>query len=164
MTAMNTHITSVMTQVLMLLFSFSLVFAQVEVPPQQETPQEQETPPQDPPIAPPQQNVPHNRPAFTQQELDQMLAPIALYPDSLLSQILMASTWRVRGDRLSGTPWRLRYYEFSGQSGRVDLRKKSGRKQYSDCLQDDRLQSRHEMETGAPVAGAPFAVLNDDSP
>ena len=30
---------------------------------------------------------------FTQQELDQMLAPIALYPDSLLSQILMASTY-----------------------------------------------------------------------
>ncbi len=34
-----------------------------------------------------------DRPAFTQQELDQMLAPIALYPDSLLSQILMASTY-----------------------------------------------------------------------
>ncbi|MBI4191466.1 MAG: DUF3300 domain-containing protein [Betaproteobacteria bacterium] len=33
------------------------------------------------------------RPAFTQQELDQMLAPIALYPDPLLSQILMASTY-----------------------------------------------------------------------
>src|ERR1017187_8206932 len=32
-------------------------------------------------------------PAFTQQELDQMLAPIALYPDSLLSQILMAATY-----------------------------------------------------------------------
>lgn len=30
---------------------------------------------------------------FTQQELDQMLAPVALYPDSLLSQILMASTY-----------------------------------------------------------------------
>jgi len=30
---------------------------------------------------------------FTQSELDQMLAPIALYPDSLLSQILMASTY-----------------------------------------------------------------------
>jgi hypothetical protein len=30
---------------------------------------------------------------LTQQELDQMLAPIALYPDSLLSQILMASTY-----------------------------------------------------------------------
>lgn len=34
-----------------------------------------------------------DRPAFTQQELDQMLAPIALYPDSLLSQILMAATY-----------------------------------------------------------------------
>ncbi|HEY8119453.1 MAG TPA: DUF3300 domain-containing protein [Methylophilaceae bacterium] len=32
-------------------------------------------------------------PEFTQQELDQMLAPIALYPDSLLSQVLMASTY-----------------------------------------------------------------------
>lgn len=39
-----------------------------------------------PPYPPPQ-------PAFTQQELDQMLAPIALYPDPLLSQILMASTY-----------------------------------------------------------------------
>ena len=32
-------------------------------------------------------------PAFTQQELDQMLAPIALYPDALLSQITMAATY-----------------------------------------------------------------------
>src|SRR5260221_8300084 len=31
--------------------------------------------------------------AATQQELDQMLAPIALYPDSLLSQIFMAATY-----------------------------------------------------------------------
>ena len=31
--------------------------------------------------------------AFRNEELDQMLAPIALYPDSLLSQILMASTY-----------------------------------------------------------------------
>ncbi len=30
---------------------------------------------------------------FSQAELDQMAAPIALYPDSLLSQILMASTY-----------------------------------------------------------------------
>jgi hypothetical protein len=30
---------------------------------------------------------------FKQEELDQMLAPIALYPDDLLSQILMASTY-----------------------------------------------------------------------
>lgn len=30
---------------------------------------------------------------FSQQELDQMLAPIALYPDALLSQVLMAATY-----------------------------------------------------------------------
>lgn len=32
-------------------------------------------------------------PVFKQEELEQLLAPIALYPDSLLSQILMASTY-----------------------------------------------------------------------
>jgi hypothetical protein len=30
---------------------------------------------------------------YTQEELDRLLAPIALYPDALLSQILMASTY-----------------------------------------------------------------------
>jgi len=34
-----------------------------------------------------------DRAPFRQAELDQMLAPVALYPDSLLSQILMASTY-----------------------------------------------------------------------
>lgn len=33
------------------------------------------------------------RETFSQAELDQVLAPIALYPDSLLSQILMAATY-----------------------------------------------------------------------
>jgi uncharacterized membrane protein YgcG len=33
------------------------------------------------------------KPPLTQAELDQLLAPIALYPDSLLSQVLMASTY-----------------------------------------------------------------------
>ncbi|MEN3363248.1 MAG: hypothetical protein V7606_522 [Burkholderiales bacterium] len=31
--------------------------------------------------------------AFSQQELEQLLAPVALYPDDLLAQILMASTY-----------------------------------------------------------------------
>ena len=34
-------------------------------------------------------------PIFTIEQLDQMLAPIALYPDALLSQVLMASTYPV---------------------------------------------------------------------
>jgi Protein of unknown function (DUF3300) len=33
--------------------------------------------------------------SFPQQELDQLLAPIALYPDALLAQVLMASTYPV---------------------------------------------------------------------
>jgi hypothetical protein len=34
-------------------------------------------------------------PVFRQEQLDQMLAPIALYPDSLLVQVLMASTYPI---------------------------------------------------------------------
>lgn len=34
-----------------------------------------------------------SQPVFKQEELDQLLAPISLYPDSLVSQILMASTY-----------------------------------------------------------------------
>jgi hypothetical protein len=30
---------------------------------------------------------------YSQEELDRLLAPIALYPDTLLSQVLMASTY-----------------------------------------------------------------------
>ncbi|MDM0047088.1 DUF3300 domain-containing protein [Variovorax dokdonensis] len=32
-------------------------------------------------------------PAFSREQIDQMMAPIALYPDSLLSQVLMAATY-----------------------------------------------------------------------
>src|SRR6187401_1498314 len=32
---------------------------------------------------------------FSQQDLDELMAPIALYPDALLSQILMASTYPI---------------------------------------------------------------------
>jgi hypothetical protein len=36
-----------------------------------------------------------DKPVFKPEELEQILAPIALYPDSLLSQVLMASTYPV---------------------------------------------------------------------
>lgn len=35
----------------------------------------------------------NNAPLFSSQEIDAILAPIALYPDALLSQVLMASTY-----------------------------------------------------------------------
>jgi len=37
--------------------------------------------------------APPDKPAFKPEELEQVLAPIALYPDSLLTQMLMASTY-----------------------------------------------------------------------
>lgn len=43
------------------------------------------------PVAPPA----GEQPDFSPEELEQLMAPIALYPDSLLSQILMASTYPV---------------------------------------------------------------------
>ncbi len=42
---------------------------------------------------PGQQAVKPDEKTFSQQDLDQLLAPIALYPDALLAQILMASTY-----------------------------------------------------------------------
>ena len=47
------------------------------------------------PAAPPAASTqqPAAPPTFKQEELDQILAPIALYPDSLIAQILMASTF-----------------------------------------------------------------------
>ncbi|MFT3731096.1 MAG: DUF3300 domain-containing protein [Hyphomicrobium sp.] len=41
---------------------------------------------------------------FTKQQLDQMLAPIALYPDDLLSNVLMASTYPL--DVVEAARWR----------------------------------------------------------
>jgi uncharacterized membrane protein YgcG len=40
-----------------------------------------------------QSQPPAGAKTFTQEELDQLLAPIALYPDDLLAQVLMASTY-----------------------------------------------------------------------
>src|SRR6185436_13700930 len=39
--------------------------------------------------------IPQEPPTFKPEELDQLVAPIALHPDSLLAQILMASTYPV---------------------------------------------------------------------
>jgi hypothetical protein len=67
---------------------------------------------------------PEQETLYSQEELDRLLAPIALYPDALLSQVLMASTyplevveadrWRSKNPDLTGerldealkeTPW-----------------------------------------------------------
>ncbi|MBP0599569.1 DUF3300 domain-containing protein [Herbaspirillum sp. LeCh32-8] len=46
------------------------------------------------PMAQAQSNYPvYPTASYTQEQLDQMLAPVALYPDSLLAQVLMAATY-----------------------------------------------------------------------
>lgn len=50
---------------------------------------------------------------YTQAELDQMLAPIALYPDALLSQILMAATYPQ--EVLEAAQWSRSHPEHQGQ-------------------------------------------------
>lgn len=50
---------------------------------------------------------PQSQPVYSSMQLDQMLAPIALYPDDLLGQILMASTYPleiVQADRWLQNP------------------------------------------------------------
>lgn len=51
----------------------------------------QDVPAPDP--APQADTVTAKDPVFTQEQLDQMLAPVALYPDALLAQVLMAATY-----------------------------------------------------------------------
>ncbi len=54
-----------------------------------------QTPPPSPsaPAGAPAGAAPSGDKTFSQQELDQLLAPVALYPDPLLAQVLMASTY-----------------------------------------------------------------------
>jgi hypothetical protein len=72
--------------------------------------QDQQGQPQQPP--PPPQQQPQQQ-ALTQQQLQQLVAPIALYPDALLAQVLTASTyplevamaarWSEKNQNLKGT-------------------------------------------------------------
>src|SRR5689334_4616230 len=47
------------------------------------------------PATAPATTNPSDKPPLKKEELEQLLAPIALYPDSLLTQMLMASTYPV---------------------------------------------------------------------
>src|SRR5215471_11874236 len=64
----------------------------------------QAPPPPPPPGASQAQPAGGGGAAYKQEELDQMLAPIALYPDSLIAQILMASTYPL--DIVEAARWR----------------------------------------------------------
>jgi len=80
--------TPILTRLLVTMVSWSLVFTPVAL-----AQQELEMDTGGTTAVSPSPSPSAGRPSFTQQELDQMLAPIALYPDQLLSHILMASTY-----------------------------------------------------------------------
>lgn len=60
---------------------------------------------------------------FSEAELDQMMAPIALYPDSLLSQILMASTYPA--DVAEAVKWSKGHPEQKGDAAVTAVQEKS---------------------------------------
>ena len=65
--------------------------AQPSAPPQDQAPSAQ---PADPTLGPPKdQDRIHEQTPLGEQELSEILAPIALYPDNLLAQVLTASTY-----------------------------------------------------------------------
>jgi hypothetical protein len=87
---MATFIMSFLTHLVVAVLSWSLVFTPVALA--QQEPEPELSP--EPILVSPQPPGPNaGPPAFTQQELDQMLAPIALYPDQLLSHMLTAATY-----------------------------------------------------------------------
>ena len=70
-------------------------FAQQQPADQQQTQPQQQQPPQTPPSQqqPQQPQQPQQQSALTQEQIQQLVAPIALYPDDLLAQVLTASTY-----------------------------------------------------------------------
>ena len=89
---------------------------------------------------------------FKPEELEQILAPIALYPDSLVAQILMASTYPlevVQADRFAKQNASLKG-EASDQGPRsAELgseRQVAG--QFSPGADDDEREARMDAETG----------------
>jgi hypothetical protein len=62
-----------------------------------------------------------NQPAFKQEELEQLLAPIALYPDSLLAQVLMASTYPL--EVVQAERWAKQYKDLKGDALTAALEK-----------------------------------------
>lgn len=98
-----------------LLWSFSLLFLSPSAFAQQDITSDQETLQQDVALladtSPRVAEQAH--PGFSQAELDQMLAPIALYHDSLLSQILMASTYPL--EVVEAARWSKAHPELNGE-------------------------------------------------
>src|SRR5215831_12537994 len=83
------------------------VWAQTDPPLASATPAPAETETAVPPtqivVSAPQTEPPAPAPVLQAEQLDRLLAPIALYPDALLAQILMAATYPL--DVVKATRW-----------------------------------------------------------
>ena len=84
-------------------------------PPQAQPSDQQQAPPPAPPQAQPSdQRQGQQEKQYSQAELDQMVAPIALYPDPLLSNVLMASTYPL--DLVSAKRWLDQHKSLKGEA------------------------------------------------
>ena len=95
---------------------------------------------------------------FKQEELDQLLAPIALYPDNVLTQILVASTYPL--EVVQAERWMKQNKSLKGDAMNAALEKQS----WDDSVKalvpfprrshHDERKARLDPETGRCVPGA----------
>ena len=64
-----------------------------------------------------------NKPLFKDEELDQMLAPIALYPDPLLAQVFIAATYPL--ELVQAARWQKANEKLTGEKLTAALEKQS---------------------------------------
>ena len=91
-------------------------------------------------------------------QLDQLVAPIALYPDPLLAQVLMASTYpleMVQADRWAKANKSLKGDKLNGRAGEAGLgREREAASIDADRSRDDERQARLDPSTWRRHAGA----------
>ena len=125
------------------------VFAQAPAPPEQvptpPLPQQAPPPAETSSPAPPQQTAP---PAFTPGQLDQMVSPIALYPDPLLAQIFAAATYT---DQIpDAARWADQHHYLTGQA-------------LADAIQADQLPWDPSVQALLPFPSV-LAMMASDIP
>lgn len=117
--------------------------------PQQVPPPEQQSAPGAPPL--PQQQVPPQQPpppAYSRGQLDQMVSPVALYPDPLLAQIFAAATYP---DQIpDAARWADQHHYLTGQA-------------LADAIQADQLPWDPSVQALLPFPSV-LAMMASDAP
>ena len=115
-----------------------------------------------PPVIPAQDfEQPEQTDRFRKEELDQMLAPIALYPDSLIAQILMASTYPL--EVVQAERWVEQNKTLTGDALNDALKKKSWDPSIKSlCHFPDVLFAMSDKLDQTSKLGDAFLSQNDD--